>query len=471
MKDLLHTLDARAQADLVRSNELTPEELINAAIERIETLNPHVNAIAATAFEMGKAKAQDVTTINLFSGVPTLIKDTNSYPGIPYEMGSRLFKGNIGQQNSQYIEALENEGLIVLGKSTTSELALLGTTETLASGITRNPWNLELSPGGSSGGAVAAVASGMVPVAHASDGGGSIRGPASLTGLFGFKPSRGSTFFSGIPDSLPTAGLISDHCVSRSVRDSEAWFQVTRKNRTKYSPIVRYGKKKLKIGYFLENSFGNLPSEEVRVALKETVKICRDLGHELIEVHAPKYQAMEASEIFFALSGKIIDGLIQQMKHYMGASFNESLLEPYTLALWNDSHRFGTELYQESHHFFSQATHDLNIALDSFDVLLSPTTPFPAFKLGEFSPSSPFEKLKKHTTDIASYTVLASIAGWPAMTVPLYWTSNNLPIGSHFAAKFDNDDLLFDLAIQLEEARPWANIQNKRIGELLCLKS
>ena len=214
----LWQLDATAQAALVEQGEVHPRELVQVALRRIEDLNPTINAVCGLDAERALQRAEQPLQ-GPFAGVPFLIKDVLGYPGFRHAFGSRTFAGNVATEATPYTERLDEAGLIVLGKSTTSELGLLGSTETALDGITRNPWDLELSAGGSSGGAAAAVASGMVPFAHASDGGGSIRLPAALCGLFGFKPSRGRTV-RAVPFENDFTRLVSEHCVSRSVRDS-----------------------------------------------------------------------------------------------------------------------------------------------------------------------------------------------------------------------------------------------------------
>lgn len=220
-------IDATGQAALVRSGRLDPRQLLEAARTRLERLNPSLNALASVDFDLAFQQAEKCNRDGVFAGVPTVVKDLTAFPGLPCRYGSRLFQGHVATMSSPYIDALSASGLVVFGKSATSEFGLQGTTESLANGATCNPWDISRSTGGSSGGAVAAVAAGIVPIAHASDGGGSIRGPASHTGLFGFKPGRGRTLPADVPPEAPMSGILSEHCVSRTVRDSAAWLRVT----------------------------------------------------------------------------------------------------------------------------------------------------------------------------------------------------------------------------------------------------
>ncbi|HEX6245334.1 MAG TPA: amidase, partial [Polyangiales bacterium] len=216
MHEELFKLDGVAQAALVRTGQLSALELVDATIERIERLEPRIHALSSSSFDAARAKARGPLS-GALAGVPFLIKDLLAYPDQPHRLGSRLFAQQRATQGSPFTQRLDEAGLITLGKSTTSEFGLLGSTESLLSGATRNPWQLERSAMGSSGGSAAAVACGMVPLAHASDGGGSIRIPASACGLFGFKPGPGRAVGTGVDDM---GGLVIEHVLSRSVRDS-----------------------------------------------------------------------------------------------------------------------------------------------------------------------------------------------------------------------------------------------------------
>jgi len=453
-------LDATAQAGLVRTGRASALELVEAAIARIERLNPKLNAIASADFDRARERAWADRLSGPFAGVPTLIKDLLPYPGFAAEFGSRLFKGNVAQVGSDYSQALRDSGLIVLGKSTTSEFGLLGTTETAACGPTRNPWDLTRSTGGSSGGSVAAVASGMVAIAHASDGGGSIRGPASLCGLFGFKPSRSRTWNTGVPESLPTARFLSEHCVSRSVRDSAAWLAATERADAT-APLRPVGKvqrplgQRLRIGVYRDDAFGREPGPAATDALAVAVRLCEALGHDVIETGGPRFDAQATSRAFFALSGAGLAGLLAEAQRGMGAAFDEALLEPYTLELAVRAHGFGPADMRRELTVLDVAKEAADQAMAPFDVLLCPTLDLTAFPLGQVGPSADPGVLIEFTQRLAGYTFCASLTGWPAMSVPLHWTPEGLPIGCHFAAPVGEEARLLGLAYQLEEAAPW----------------
>ncbi|RKP52251.1 amidase [Trinickia fusca] len=457
-------MDATAQASLVKNGEARAIDLIDAAIERIERLQPRLNALASFDFDLARkqALAAPVTgATSVFAGVPTLVKDLLAYPGHPTSSGSRLFQGQRPPAVSPYAQALEQSGLVVLGKSATSEFGLLGTTEPLLNGATHNPWRLDLSPGGSSGGAVAAVASGMVPVAHASDGGGSIRGPASFTGLFGFKPSRGRTVATDMPPDMPTASLISDHCVSRSVRDSAAWLKaVETPGHASPLPAVQalqeHRVPRLRIGVYRRDAFGELPTPQALEALDACAKLCADLGHEVVDAQGPQFDAPAASQAFFDLTGATLAGLFDYVSSLMGPAFDTALIEPYTLEIVRRARSLAPARMHEAIAALTTAGNAVHAALAPVDLLLSPTVPFTAFPLGQFGPTEDPATLMSHTNRLAGYTVPASLAGCPAMSVPLYWSADGLPLGCHFVGRLDHDARLLRLAFELEEAAPWA---------------
>jgi amidase len=453
-------LDATAQAELIRSGAVSPIQLVDAAIARIKRINPRINALASSDFALARERARTHPGTGPLAGVPTLVKDVNAYPGLPLGLGSRLLQGHVPATGSPYTDAIDASGAIVLGKSTTSEFALLGTTETLACGATRNPWDASLSPGGSSGGAAAAVASGMVPVAHASDAGGSIRGPASFCGVFGFKPSRGLHMPTDQPSDSPLAMLVTDHCVSRSVRDSVAWLaSVERRDagaaRTASARATEPLRRRLRIGLYERTGFGDLPDAEVSEALARTRRLCESLGHRVAQTQGPQFDALAVSDAFFVLSGLTVSGACAHMRGALGPAFDEQKLEPFTRELARRGGLLPASAAATAVETLRLASDAANRCMTEFDVLLCPTVGFPAFPLGVHGGTEPFEDAVAFTNAVAGYTAIASIAGWPAMSVPLQVSSTGLPIGSHFAAPHGEDAMLLALALELEQAAPW----------------
>lgn len=474
---LLLDLDATGQADLVRKGDIAPAELLDAAIARIERLQPRLNALvdfdADAARRLVPQQLRDGAPAGVFAGVPTLVKDLLAYPGLPTGFGSRLLRGARLPGASPYAQALARAGLHVLGKSATAEFGLLGTTEPLATGPTRNPWRTDASTGGSSGGAVAAVAAGMVPVAHASDGGGSIRGPASFCGLFGFKPSRGRMVAADVPPDQPAAALLGDHCVSRSVRDSAAWLKATEvpghaAPLPDVTALQNAPPPRLRIGIVRRDVFGELPSPDAIAALELGARLCATLGHEIVETAGPVYDAPAASRAFFTLTAGGLAGMARQTAALMGPAFDEAGFEPYTRHLIGRGRATSPADMQAAIATLAAAGAATRAALAGFDVLLSPTVPFTAFPLGQYGPDQDPDKLLAFTNRLAGYTAPASLAGWPAMSVPLYWSDAGLPLGCHFAAALDADALLLRLAFQLEHAAGWAPRLRRLQRELAC---
>lgn len=456
----LEPLDAIAQADLVRSGELSPRDLVRRAIDRIERFNPVINAVAGRAFEQALEKAESMTELDKqapFAGVPWLVKDVLSYPGLPLTLGSRLFANNIASLGSPYVDRLRASGLIPLGTTTSSEMGLLGSTETLAHGVTRNPWNLGRSATGSSGGSAAAVAAGLVPIAHASDGGGSIRIPASACGVFGLKPGRGRQVAAGPGFAYD---LVVEHCVSRSVRDSALLLSLTESTSDKLDPVgfVRGPlTRRLRIGVYSTTLMGQQASQAPKKALETTVALCRDLGHEIVEAAPPAFDGAAISRAFFTCAGVSISQVAKMMEGMFGRAIGETDFEPFTLALIAWSKALPESSLTEAFSLFDNVGEQMRSYMSNFDVLLCPTLPIDPPELGFLDPSLPFEEILRRTESLAGFTPIHNIAGLPAMSVPLYWTPENLPIGSHFAAPMGGESTLLGLAYQLEEARPWAH--------------
>ncbi|MDO9127057.1 MAG: amidase family protein, partial [Parvibaculum sp.] len=280
----LAKLDATAQAELVRKGELTALELVEAGISRIEQVNPQVNAVVEKFYDRAREAAKGKLPEGPFTGVPNLVKDLDNLKGTRATSGSRFLAQNISPETDPIIAGKEKSGFVMVGKSNTPEFGLLGTTESLLLGSCNNPWNVAHSPGGSSGGAAAAVASGMVPVAHATDGGGSIRIPASCCGVFGLKPSRGRIYLG--ERQLP-GDIGFQHCVSRSVRDSATLLSLTELTGKEavLPPVGRVegpGKKRLRIAFGTMDYKGREPAPDVKAALEDVAQLCADLGHEIV---------------------------------------------------------------------------------------------------------------------------------------------------------------------------------------------
>lgn len=450
----LSRLDATAQADLVARGEVTSLELVDAAIARIEALEPRVHALASTDFEGARTRARSAPE-GSFGGVPFLAKDLLAVPGQRWSMGSRLFAQNVATEGSPFTARLDAAGLVVLGKTTTSELGLLGSTETRLAGVTRNPWDATRSATGSSGGAAAAVASGMVPMSHASDGGGSIRIPASACGLFGLKPSRGRCVPAGASD---LNGLLSEHCVSRTVRDSARLLSVLEDT---HSALPRVGlvegpsRRRLRIGAYAPTLVGASPVPSVARALEKTVALCRELGHEVTEIPPPAIDGRAVGDAFFTTAGAAMSTMVQQMSALFGRAIGEEDLEPFTLALIEWYRGRGAGAAERATSAIEALGASMRRYLEGYDVVLCPTMPCEAPPLGFLAPDLPFQTIFENMATLAGYTAIHNMAGVPAMSVPLFRSPEGLPIGSHFAAPLGAEATLLALAYELEAASPW----------------
>ena len=452
--DYIARLDGVAQAELVARGEVTALDLIEACQRRCELLNPLLRAVVASDFEAARARAERGVT-GPFAGVPFLFKDLCQTPGLRCAFGSRLFARNVPAAGSPFTERVEAAGLITVGKSATSELGLIGSTETLLEGVTHNPWRLTLSASGSSGGAAAAVAAGIVPLAHASDGGGSIRGPAASAGLFGLKPSRGRTVPSNATGS-PFDRLLSDGCISRSVRDTALFLSLVESSELgPLGNVLGPSPRRLRIGYTSTTLLGTEPELDCRRALEATVGLCRELGHDVREARAPRIDGRALSQAFFLTAGGALAGMVALLEPLLGRRIGADDLEPFSLELIGaarEAHARGVDVQST----FDEASRLYLEGLAGHDLLLTPTYATRPWDLGWLSPLTPREELIARTERSVCYTPIHNIAGCPAMSVPLYWADDDTPIGSHFAAAPGQEALLLELAYELEQARPWA---------------
>lgn len=450
--DSIARLDGVAQAELVSRGELSALDLVNACQRRLELVNPLLRAVVTADFDAARARARQGVS-GPFAGVPFLFKDLCPTPGLRCSFGSRLFAGNVPASGSPFSERIEAAGLVTVGKSATSEFGMIGSTETLLEGVTHNPWRLTLSASGSSGGAAAAVAAGIVPLAHASDGGGSIRGPAAAAGLFGLKPSRGRTVPS-ITTASPYDTLLSDGCISRSVRDTALFLSIV-ESASAHPPLGHVREpsgRPLRIGYTSTTLLGTEPEADCLRALELTLGLCRELGHRVDEAAAPPIDGHALSEAYFSLAGEAMAGMVAMVEPMLGRAIGKADLEPFTLNLIAGAPLAGSLDVRAT---FEKAAVLYLEALAPYDVLLTPTYATRPWDLGWLSPLLSREELIARTERSVCYTPIHNVAGCPAMSVPLYWSADNVPIGSHFAAAPGREDVLLGLAYQLEQARPW----------------
>lgn len=462
------TLDATAMAELVRKKEATPLELVDAAIERIEKVNPKINAVVRPMYDIARTQAKGKLPSGPFTGVPYLLKDLLAgYAGVPMTASSKFMQDYVPAHDSDLVTKLKQAGLIVVGKTNTPEFGLAPTTEAKLFGPCRNPWDTARITGGSSGGSAAAVASGMLPAAHGNDGGGSIRIPAACCGVFGLKPTRGRISLG--PDLGDLAnGLVCEHALTRSVRDSAALLDATAgpslgepyicpPPARPYLQEVGANPGKLRIVFSAEAVTGTPVHEDCKKAVRETAKLCEELGHH-VEERTPNVDADQFTQAFivvFSVSGA---WSIDAVAHQLGKTVSKDLFEPGTWAMYEMANSYSGSMYLLAWTAIQQASRLLAQFMEPYDLWLTPTTGEPPLKLGELDspPDNPLHGLFR-AAQFVPFTPICNATGQPAMSVPLCWNAQGLPIGSHFIGKYGDEATLFRLAAQLEQARPWAH--------------
>ncbi len=454
-KDQFAGLDAIAQAELVRKKEVTSLELVDAAIARIEAVNGKLDAVVTKMYDAARARAKTNLPESPLSGVPYLIKDLNNVTGVRTTMGSRFEANNVATKTDLLPEKAIDAGLVVVGKSNTPEYGLLATTESLLLGPAHNPWNLDYSTGGSSGGAACAVAAGIVPVAHASDGGGSIRIPSSCCGVLGMKPSRGRMAFA--PGEKMPGDIGVENCVSRSVRDSAMVFSLS-EDTAHSAPLKPVGfvsgphKKRLRIAFGTATYYGNEPHPDVKAAVESTAKLCRDLGHEIIAAKNPVHgEAFVEAFLTVWAAGPAELVKLAESKHIKP----QDVFEPWTIGLAEYFFKKPKNALEKALAVFKETESQVDAFIASYDAWLTPVLAAPPPKLGEQGPTVSFKTLYERVTRYVAYTPIHNVAGTPAMSVPLGMSRDGFPIGSQFAAAKGGEGLLYALAYELEAAKPW----------------
>ncbi|HET9179930.1 MAG TPA: amidase [Terriglobia bacterium] len=459
-------MDATRQAELLRRKEVTPVELVDAAIGRIERMNPVLNAVVTPMYEQAREAAQGVLPEGRFRGVPFLLKDlVASYAGVRMTCGSAFLRDFVPDHDSELVRRLKRAGLVIVGKTNTPELGIVPTTEPLSFGPTRNPWDLKRSTGGSSGGSAAAVAAGIVPVAHANDGGGSIRIPASCCGVFGLKPTRArNPLGPELGDIM--GGLVAEHVVSRSVRDSAALLDCLAGPEVgdpywapppvrSYAEEVAIDPGRLRIAFSTRAPTGAKIHPDCVEAVRDAAGLCVDLGHEVSE-GSPDINGALLVQAFTSVWAAGCAAAIDGFALLAGSTPKPDCFEPLTWALYETGHRTTGPAYLMSQAILQQIARQIGRFMEKFDVWLTPTLAEPPLLLGSFdaTPDDPMRGFRR-AVDYVPFTPIANATGQPAMSVPLYWNKEGLPVGAHFFGRFGEEGTLFRLAAQLEASRPW----------------
>ena len=458
--------DAIGLAFLLDSKQISPYELLEEAIEITEALNPKLNAVVTKLYDYAHKSIESGLPDGLLKGVPFLLKEFESLSGAPQTHSSEFFKDNIANFDSELVRRYKNAGLVLFGKTNTPEFSLSFNTEPKLFGSTHNPWGLERTAGGSSGGSAAAVAAGIVPVAQGSDGGGSIRVPASCCGVFGLKPTRGRVPW-GPKYGESWSGMHDKHVISRTVRDSAALLDLTAGPdigapywpsppdesflNTRFNPT----KKILRIAYSHEPVFDTLIDKQCITAMKIATSLMESLGHEVKEAK-PDISIDELGEAAWLICAANTLAEVNQYALKNACEINKESFERVTWSLMEWCKTMTAADYAEWIQVIHKIGREFAQFFKEYDLFITPTLAKPPIKIGEL------DMMSENIVDFLSkfgefgpYTFLSNLSGNPAMSVPLHWTENNLPIGVQFAAEYGDESTLFKIATQLEKMKPW----------------
>jgi amidase len=479
LADQTRWMDATDQAALVRSGEASATELLEAAIERIEAIDPALNAVNLRWFDHARTVAAGATAGALpdgpFRGVPFLLKDLwAAYAGQPLSNGNKALRAADIRPDfdTTLVSRFKAAGLVIAGRTNSPEFGALPTTEPEAWGPTRNPWNTDHSPGGSSGGSAAAVAAGMVPFAHASDGGGSIRIPASCCGLVGLKTSQGRITLGPARDE---SNLGVEFCVSRSVRDSAALLDavhgpgvgdtvIAPAPARPYIDEVGADPGSLRIGLLDHHPFGHAVHADCAAAANEVGLLLESLGHRVERDYPSAMANPEFSRRFGALWSTNMGMAIERIGEQLGREVTVDDVELHDWAQAQFARQFSATDYAKAmaaNVTFRRAVQQWWVGEQgkgAFNLLLTPTLAEPPTRIGEFTndPDSPMAPLVRAGGYVA-FTPQFNSSGQPAINLPIVWNAAGLPIGVQLVAAYGREDVLFRVAAQLEQARPWAH--------------
>ena len=464
--DTYRQLDATALARLVAIGEVSAQELLETAIAAAEQQNPAVNALSQKLYDHGRAALSAPLPDGPFKGVPFLLKDASGdLTGTPTRYGARLLSDHVSASDSTLVARYKAAGLVIFGKTTTPEFALAASTETSLTGATRNPWDLSRSAGGSSGGSAAAVAAGIVPAAHASDGGGSIRIPASCCGLFGMKPTRART------PSGPQAGegwgsLAAAHVLTRSVRDSAALLDATQgaapgypyhaPPRTRpYTEEVATDPGRLRVALQLAPPSGRPVDPACQTAARQAARLLDSLGHDVEEADLPGDWA-PLGEAVWILVASNVSRMIEALGIARGRKIGPDDVDAVSWSAVEACRQMRIEDYPRALAAIHAQSRRMAAFHERYDVVLSPTLGHPPPLLNtQRTDTDDLAGYREALAAFSPFTQMFNVTGQPSMSLPLHWTQDGLPVGVMASAGFGREDVLFRLAGQVEAAQPW----------------
>jgi amidase len=458
--------DGLGLAELVKKKKVKPSELVEAAIERIERLNPKLNAVVFKGYDDARARAKTKLT-GAFAGVPMLLKDILGFKkGWPNRSGARFMRTDPYTFNSTLVDRFEAAGLIPLGKTNVPEFGIVPLTESKLYGPAHNPWNLDHSTGGSSGGSGAAVAAGIVPVAHANDGGGSIRIPASCCGLVGLKPTRGRNPLGPTAGDI-MGGLLAEHVVSRSVRDTAAVLDATAGPELgdpyaappppgSYLAAIKKKPKKLRIAFATKLFDGGAFDPECKAAVEAAAKLCAKLGHH-VEEGMPAVSTPFLASHFLPIWASGLAMLIDFIASTSGKTPAREEFEGLTWGLYQYGKTITAGQYQLAWTVLQGMTRKIAAWQQPYDAWITPMLSQPPLKIGTVDLEE--TDLMKGFAPIINYVpfaALQNVTGQPAINLPLSWSKSGLPLGVQFVGRFGEEHVLLQLAAQIEKAQPWS---------------
>lgn len=461
-------MDATAQAELVRGREVKPIELVEAAIERAAKVNAELNCVVTPMHDIARQVAAGPLPEGPFEGVPFLLKDLMAaYAGVPMTFASRFLADFVPDHDSELVARYKMAGLVTIGKTNASEFGLLPSSEPALFGACRNPWDVTRSTGGSSGGSAAAVAAGIVPMAHANDAGGSIRIPASCCGLFGMRPTRArNSMGPDIGDVM--SGLVVEHAVTRSVRDSAALLDATSGpsiGDPYYPPpperpfVEEVGADpgRLRIGFTVTSPTEGEVHPDCARAVEQAAALCEEFGHNVEEM-AIELDTKMVTQAFTAVYCAGAAWSIDATAMMSGKTPEAGLFEPLTWAMREIGKALSAPDYLLAVSALQMMARVISRLFSGYDAVLSPTITRPPYPLGLFDApdDNPLVALLR-AASLVPFTAIANFTGMPAMSVPLHWNEDGLPLGVQFTGRYGEEAVLFRLAAQLEEARPWAD--------------
>ncbi|MRH42569.1 amidase [Aquibacillus halophilus] len=487
----LEELDGLGLAELIKTKEIHPKELLDDSIKKLEEINPKLNAVINVMYEQAIHSIKDIDYTRQFPGVPIFLKDiTQEIAGEPITSGSKAFINYKASKDTAFVKRMRDTGVLFLGQTNVPEFALMGITEPEFYGPTRNPWDSEYTPGGSSGGSAVSVATGVVAIAGANDGGGSIRIPGAYCGLFGLKPSRGRTPVGPNYGRL-WQGASVDHVLTRTVRDSAAMldelnvcekaaaFQALPFSEKYLDYVDKPFSKKLTIAYSLISPLGTKVDQECKDAVMKAVKQLEDMGHHVEEKTAPVDGRKIANSYISMYFGEV-GATFSALESILGRKVKQSDVEPSTWLLGLLGNSLSAKDFVLSLREWDKASYLMESFHHTYDFYITPTTAFPPASIGELGLStmeknlvkfvSTFglgkllskggfvERLTEQSLERTPFTQLANLTGQPAMTLPLHQTSNGLPCGVQFMAARGQEHHLFQMAGLFEQTSDWIDV-------------